>query len=77
MARPSVSLRRELFDRGVDGVDLRLEVGERLIHDGVDMRVHRLGRQSGGGELALEIEQQGYAWLEREPVPAGRPLPAN
>ena len=28
-------------------------------------------------EFALEIEQQGYAWLEREPVPAGRPLSAS
>ncbi len=26
---------------------------------------------SGGKELALELEQKGYGWLEVEPKPAG------
>ena len=26
---------------------------------------------SGGKELALELEERGYAWLEKEPAPAG------
>jgi Fe-S cluster assembly ATP-binding protein len=54
---------------------------QRLLEYIVPDHVHILAAgqivKSGGGELALEIEQQGYAWLEREPVPAGRPLSAN
>jgi Fe-S cluster assembly ATP-binding protein len=26
--------------------------------------------RSGGKELALELEERGYAWLEKEPAPA-------
>ena len=32
--------------------------------------------RSGGKELALELEEKGYAWLEREPAPAAAALPA-
>jgi Fe-S cluster assembly ATP-binding protein len=28
--------------------------------------------RSGGKEMALELEEKGYAWLEREPAPAAR-----
>jgi Fe-S cluster assembly ATP-binding protein len=27
--------------------------------------------RSGGKEMALELEERGYAWLEKEPAPAG------
>jgi Fe-S cluster assembly ATP-binding protein len=27
--------------------------------------------RSGGKEMALELEERGYAWLEKEPQPAG------
>lgn len=43
-----------------------------FLHVLVDGRVVR----SGGKELALELEEKGYAWLEKEPPaprPAGRP----
>jgi Fe-S cluster assembly ATP-binding protein len=54
---------------------------QRLLEYIVPDYVHILAAgqivKSGGGELALEIEQQGYAWLEREPGAAARPLPAN
>jgi Fe-S cluster assembly ATP-binding protein len=33
----------------------------------VDGRIVR----SGGKELALELEERGYAWLEEAPAPAG------
>ena len=32
--------------------------------------------RSGGKELALELEERGYAWLEKEPVGAPSALPA-
>jgi len=48
---------------------------QRLLDHIVPDRVHVLaeGRivKSGGKELALELEERGYAWLEREPMPAG------
>jgi Fe-S cluster assembly ATP-binding protein len=44
---------------------------QRLLDHIVPDRVHVLaeGRivKSGGKELALELEQRGYAWLEQEP----------
>ena len=39
-----------------------------FVHVLVDGRIVR----SGGKEMALELEEKGYAWLEREPLPAGR-----
>ncbi|HSB60553.1 MAG TPA: ABC transporter ATP-binding protein, partial [Vicinamibacteria bacterium] len=27
--------------------------------------------RSGGKEMALELEEKGYSWLEKEPAPAG------
>jgi Fe-S cluster assembly ATP-binding protein len=44
---------------------------QRLLDHIVPDRVHVLaeGRivRSGGKELALELEERGYAWLEKEP----------
>ena len=37
------------------------------VHVLVDGRIVR----SGGKEMALELEEKGYAWLEKEPAPAG------
>jgi Fe-S cluster assembly ATP-binding protein len=34
----------------------------------VDGRIVR----SGGKEMALELEEKGYSWLEKEPEPAGQ-----
>jgi Fe-S cluster assembly ATP-binding protein len=28
--------------------------------------------KSGGRELALELEEKGYSWIEREPAPVGK-----
>ncbi|MCC6301636.1 MAG: Fe-S cluster assembly ATPase SufC [Gammaproteobacteria bacterium] len=54
---------------------------QRLLEYIVPDYVHILAAgqivKSGGRELALEIEHQGYAWLEREPGAAGRPLAAG
>jgi Fe-S cluster assembly ATP-binding protein len=48
---------------------------QRLLDHIVPDRVHVLadGRivRSGGKELALELEERGYAWLEKEPRPGG------
>jgi Fe-S cluster assembly ATP-binding protein len=41
-----------------------------FVHVLVDGRIVR----SGGKEMALELEEKGYSWLEREPLPAGVPL---
>jgi Fe-S cluster assembly ATP-binding protein len=38
-----------------------------FVHVLVDGRIVR----SGGKEMALELEAKGYAWLEKEPAPAG------
>jgi Fe-S cluster assembly ATP-binding protein len=38
-----------------------------FLHVLVDGRIVR----SGGKELALELEERGYAWLEKEPAPVG------
>ncbi len=42
-----------------------------FVHVLVDGRIVR----SGGKEMALELEERGYSWLEKEPAaaPAGRP----
>jgi Fe-S cluster assembly ATP-binding protein len=37
-----------------------------FVHVLVDGRIVR----SGGKEMALELEEKGYAWLEKEPAPA-------
>jgi Fe-S cluster assembly ATP-binding protein len=37
-----------------------------FVHVLVDGRIVR----SGGKEMALELEQKGYAWLEKEPAAA-------
>jgi Fe-S cluster assembly ATP-binding protein len=46
---------------------------QRLLDYIVPDQVHVLseGRivRSGGRELALELEERGYGWLEREPAP--------
>jgi Fe-S cluster assembly ATP-binding protein len=39
-----------------------------FVHVLVDGRIVR----SGGKEMALELEQKGYAWLEKEPAAASR-----
>ena len=39
-----------------------------FVHVLVDGRIVR----SGGKDMALELEEKGYAWLEKEPLPAGR-----
>jgi Fe-S cluster assembly ATP-binding protein len=39
-----------------------------FVHVLVDGRIVR----SGGREMALELEEKGYAWLEKEPAPAAR-----
>jgi Fe-S cluster assembly ATP-binding protein len=53
---------------------------QRLLEYIVPDHVHILAAgqiaKSGGRELALEIEQQGYAWLEREPA-SNRSLAAS
>jgi Fe-S cluster assembly ATP-binding protein len=38
-----------------------------FVHVLVDGRIVR----SGGKEMALELEEKGYSWLEKEPAPAG------
>jgi Fe-S cluster assembly ATP-binding protein len=38
-----------------------------FVHVLIDGRIAR----SGGKEMALELEEKGYAWLEKEPAPAG------
>ena len=38
-----------------------------FVHVLIDGRIAR----SGGKEMALELEAKGYAWLEKEPAPAG------
>jgi len=49
---------------------------QRLLNHIVPDYVHVLvdGRivKSGGKEMALELEEKGYSWLEKEPGPAGR-----
>ena len=49
---------------------------QRLLNHIIPDFVHVLsnGRivKSGGKELALHLEEEGYHWLEREPVPTGR-----
>ena len=49
---------------------------QRLLNHIVPDFVHVLveGRivRSGGKEMALELEEKGYAWLEKEPAPAAR-----
>ncbi|MBK9130075.1 MAG: Fe-S cluster assembly ATPase SufC [Gammaproteobacteria bacterium] len=54
---------------------------QRLLEYIVPDHVHILAAgqivKSGGRELALEIEHQGYAWLEREPGGAARSLAAS
>jgi Fe-S cluster assembly ATP-binding protein len=49
---------------------------QRLLNHIVPDFVHVLveGRvvRSGGKEMALELEERGYAWLEKEPAPAAR-----
>jgi Fe-S cluster assembly ATP-binding protein len=40
-----------------------------FVHVLVDGRIVR----SGGKEMALELEERGYAWLEKEPAPLGQP----
>jgi Fe-S cluster assembly ATP-binding protein len=42
-----------------------------FLHVLVEGRIVR----EGGKELALELEEKGYAWLEKEP-PSARPQPA-
>ena len=42
------------------------------VHVLVDGRIVR----SGGKELALELEEKGYAWLEVTPEPAAQPVGA-
>jgi Fe-S cluster assembly ATP-binding protein len=39
-----------------------------FVHVLVDGRIVR----SGGKDMAFELEEKGYAWLEKEPAPAGR-----
>ena len=34
-------------------------------------------RALGGKELALELEEKGYAWLEKEPPAKTQPLPVS
>jgi Fe-S cluster assembly ATP-binding protein len=50
---------------------------QRLLNHIVPDFVHVLveGRivRSGGKEMALELEERGYAWLEKEPAPLGQP----
>ena len=50
---------------------------QRLLNYIVPDYVHVLDRgrivRSGGKELALELEEKGYAWLEKEPAPSGAP----
>jgi Fe-S cluster assembly ATP-binding protein len=43
-----------------------------FLHVLVDGKIAR----SGGKELALELEERGYAWLEKEPVARAREVPA-
>jgi Fe-S cluster assembly ATP-binding protein len=43
-----------------------------FVHVLVDGRIVR----SGGREMALELEEKGYSWLEKEPAAAGRRAPA-
>ncbi len=50
---------------------------QRLLDYVVPDRIHVLseGRiaHSGGKELALELEERGYSWLEKEPEEAPSP----
>ena len=44
-----------------------------FLHVLVEGRIVR----EGGKELALELEERGYAWLEKEPPPAPAPAPVS
>jgi Fe-S cluster assembly ATP-binding protein len=44
---------------------------EYLVPDFVHVLVDGRIARSGGKEMALELEEKGYAWLEKEPAPAG------
>ena len=64
--------------RGPDRAILLVTHYQRLLNYIVPDVVHVLtdGRivRSGGKELALELEEKGYGWLETQaPVPAGQP----
>jgi Fe-S cluster assembly ATP-binding protein len=63
--------------RGPDRSMLVITHYQRLLDYIVPDRVHVLseGRivHSGGKELALELEEKGYGWLEKEPPGAGAP----
>jgi len=60
--------------RGSERAMLVVTHYQRLLNHIVPDRVHVLveGRivRSGGKEMALELEEKGYSWLEKEPVPA-------
>jgi len=60
--------------RAVDRSFLLITHYQRLLNYIVPDQVHVLldGRivRSGGKELALELEEKGYAWLEKEPPPS-------
>jgi Fe-S cluster assembly ATP-binding protein len=47
---------------------------EYLVPDFVHVLVDGRIARSGGKEMALELEERGYAWLEKEPAPAGAGL---
>jgi Fe-S cluster assembly ATP-binding protein len=63
--------------RGPDRALIVITHYQRLLDYIVPDRVHVLadGRiaRSGGKELALELEKEGYGWLEKEPEAAGSP----
>jgi Fe-S cluster assembly ATP-binding protein len=49
---------------------------EYVVPDFVHVLVEGRIAKSGGKEMALELEERGYAWLEKEPAPA-LPSPAG
>jgi Fe-S cluster assembly ATP-binding protein len=61
--------------RGPERAMLVVTHYQRLLNHIVPDFVHVLveGRivRSGGKQMALELEEKGYAWLEKEPAAAG------
>jgi Fe-S cluster assembly ATP-binding protein len=47
---------------------------EYVVPDFVHVLVDGRIATSGGKEMALELEERGYAWLEKEPAPSAAAL---
>jgi Fe-S cluster assembly ATP-binding protein len=57
-------------DRAIIMVTHYQRLLDYIVPDSVHVLIDGQMRQSGGKELALELEQKGYGWLEKEPAAA-------